>query len=215
MLETMIATLTGSGVTLITTIATLFIKSLIETHKSQLKIQQKKYEVKRKKLNNIYAKLVDIVNQYPNSSPNNALQYVEYAPNYSMESFDAVLTSLDYQIEDYKRQLNNVNINYERKSDVDTQISNREYAKKKISEIRDKYYMAGDRYKSFCKSDKAVFDLYAGQDVRNCLVEFEVIIHNVFISGHSVGDADDPLNNRIEIIRRKLINSMRNDIGTY
>lgn len=215
MSETMIATLIGSGVTLITTMVTLFVNSLIETHKSQLEIQQKKYEVKREKLNDIYARLVDIVNQYPNSSPNDVLQYVEYAPYYSMESFDAVLKSLDYQIEDYKKQLNNVNINYDRKSDIDTQISNREYAKKKISEMRDEYYMARDRYKSFYKSDKAVFDLYAGQDVRNCLVEFEVIIHNVFISGHSVGDVDDPLNNRIEIIRRKLINSMRNDIGTY
>lgn len=215
MSETMIATLIGSGVTLITTVVTLLINLLIEKHKSQLKIRQKKHEVKREKLNDIYAELVSIVNQYPNSSSNDALQYVEYPPNYSMESFDAVLKSLDYQIEDYKKQLNNVNINFERKSDVDTQISNREYAKKKISEIRDEYYMARDRYKSFCKSDKAVFDLYAGQDVRNCLVEFEVIIHNVFISGHSVGGADDSLNNKIEIIRRKLINSMRNDIGTY
>lgn len=193
----------------------LFINLLIEKHKSQREIQQKKYEVKREKLNDIYVKLVDIVNHYPNSSPNDVLQYVEYAPHYSMERFDAILKSLDYQIEDYKKQLNNVNINYERKSDVDTQISNREYAKKKISEIRDEYYMARDRYKSFCKSDKTVFDFYAGQNVKNCLVEFEVIIHNVFISGHSVGDADDPLNNRIEIIRRKLINSMRDDIGTY
>ena len=132
-----------------------------------------------------------------------------------MESFDAVLNSLDYQIEDYKKQLNKANINYERKNDVGMQISNREYAKKKISEIRDEYYMARDRYKSFCKSEKTIFDLYAGQDVRNCLVEFEVIIHNIFISGQRVGDADDPLNNRIEIIRRKIINSMRNDIGTY
>ena len=47
--------------------------------------------------------------------------------------------------------------------------------------------MVRDRYKSFCKSDKAVFDLYTGQNVKNCLVEFEVIIHNVFISGYSVG----------------------------
>lgn len=117
MSETMIATLIGSGVTLITTMVTLFVNSLIETHKSQLEIQQKKYEVKREKLNDIYAKLVDIVNQYPNSSPNDVLQYVEYAPYYSMESFDAVLKSLDYQIEDYKKQLNNVNINYDRKSD--------------------------------------------------------------------------------------------------
>lgn len=215
MSETMIATLIGFGVTLITTMVTLYINSLIEKHKCQLEIQQKKYEVKREKLNDIYKKLVDIVNLYPNSSPNDALQYVKYAPNYSMEWFDAVLKSLDYLIEDNKKRLNNVNIDYERKNDVDTQISNIKYAKKKISEIRDEYYTAKDSYKSFCKLDKAVFDLYAGQDVRNCLVEFEVIIHNVFISGHSVGDADDPLNNGIEIIRRKLINSMRNDIGTY
>lgn len=211
MSETIIATLIGSAVTLFT----LFINSLIDKHKSQLEVQQKKYEVKREKLNDIYVKLVNIVNQYPNSSPNDVLQYVEYAPHYSMEWFDVILKSLDYQIEDYKKQLNNVNINYGRKSDVDTQISNREYVKKKISEIRDEYYTARDKYKSFCKSDKTVFDLYAGQDVKNCLVEFEVIIHNIFISGHSVGGADNPLNNRIEIIRRKLINSMRDDIGTY
>lgn len=215
MSETMIGTLVGSAVTLITTIVTLYINSLIEKHKCQLEIQQKKYEVKRKKLNDIYEKLVDIVNQYPNSSPSDVLLFVDNAPNFSMESFDAVLTSLDYQIEDYKRQLNNVNIDCERKIDAETQISNREYAKKKISEIRDAYYMAKDRYKLFCKSDKAVFDLYAGQDVRNCLVEFEVILHNVFISGHSVGAANDPLNNSIEIIRRKIINSMRKDIGTF
>lgn len=99
MSETMIATLIGSAVTLFT----LFINSLIEKHKSQLEIQQKKYEVKRERLNDIYVKLVDIVNQYPNSSPNDVLQYVEYAPHYSMEWFDAILKSLDYQIEDYKK----------------------------------------------------------------------------------------------------------------
>ena len=133
-----------------------------------------------------------------------------------MEMFDAVLDSLDYQIEDYVEQLNKVNINYERESNIRSQIFSSKYAKVKISQIRDEYYIARDRYKSFCKSDKAVFDLYAGQDVRNCLVEFEVIIFNVFISGQSTGDdVDDPLKNKIDIIRRKLINSMRNDIGTY
>lgn len=79
----------------------LFINLLIEKHKSQREIQQKKYEVKREKLNDIYVKLVDIVNHYPNSSPNDVLQYVEYAPHYSMERFDAILKSLDYQIEDF------------------------------------------------------------------------------------------------------------------
>lgn len=131
MSEQMIATIVGGGVSLITTIVTWFIKALIEKHKCQMKIQQKRYEVKREKLNDIYEKLVDIVNQYPNSSPNDVLQYVEDASSYSMESFDAVLNSLDYQIEDYKKQLNKANINYERKNDVGMQISNREYAKKR------------------------------------------------------------------------------------
>ena len=41
MSETMIATLIGSGVTLIITMVTLFINALIEKHKHQLEIQQK------------------------------------------------------------------------------------------------------------------------------------------------------------------------------
>ena len=83
MSETMIGTLVGSAVTLITTIVTLYINSLIEKHKCQLEIQQKKYEVKRKKLNDIYEKLVDIVNQYPNSSPRDVLLFVDNAPHFA------------------------------------------------------------------------------------------------------------------------------------
>lgn len=214
MTDTMMATIIGAGATLLTAMVTLVVNSLIEKHKWRMEVKQKKYEVKREKLNDIYIKLVDIVNQYPNVSPNDVLQCVEYPPNYAMEWFDGVLMSLDDQLEDYQVQLNDETTDYKRKNAINTQISNRQYAKKKISEIRDEYYKAKDRYKAFCKCDKAVFDLYAGQDVRNCLVEFEVIIHNVFISGHSVENVDDPRNNRIDIIRRKIINSIRSDIGT-
>ena len=198
-------------------VAEIVIENLEKKFKKTKKLngEQNNKTIKRKYLGKIYADLITIIQQYPEEAPCDVLQGIDYGPRYSLENFDIVSKSLDYQIEDYKRQLNNVNINYERKIDAETQISNREYAKKKISEIRDAYYMAKDRYKLFCKSDKAVFDLYAGQDVRNCLVEFEVILHNVFISGHSVGAANDPLNNSIEIIRRKIINSMRKDIGTF
>ncbi|MDO5403403.1 MAG: hypothetical protein Q4F11_08180, partial [Eubacteriales bacterium] len=163
--------------------------------------------------NEVYKNLISIINLFPDVSPNDVLNGVEYAPHYSMEHFDSTLKSLDYQIEDYKKQLNIPNIDYERKSNIETQISNREYSKKKISEIRDKYLNAREKYKFFGESDKVIFELYAGQNVRNCLVEFEVVIHNVFISGRSVGDADDPLNNIIKISRRRLSDSMRNDIG--
>lgn len=76
------------------------------------------------------------------------------------------------------------------------------------------YFNARDKYDAFCETDKVVFDLYAGQDVKNCLVQFEVMIDNVFISGRCVGtDEDDPLKNCVEICRRNLINAMRDDIG--
>lgn len=52
-------------------------------------------------------------------------------------------------------------------------------------EIRNKYSNAKDKYMSFCETDKMIFDLYAGQEVRNC----------------------------VEICRRNLVNSMRHDIG--
>lgn len=54
MSETTIATLIGSGVTLITTVVTLIINSMIEKDKCRMKIQQRKYEVKRERLNDIY-----------------------------------------------------------------------------------------------------------------------------------------------------------------
>lgn len=213
MSDTMIAALIGAGATLIVAVVTLITNAFIEKYKSKLEIQRKEHQTKREHLNEVYKELISIINLYPKSSPNDVLKYVEYAPNYSMESFDSVLKSLDYQIEDYKEQLKNTNIDYERKNDIDVQISNREYSKKKIHEIRDKYFNARDKYNSFYESDKMVFNLYAGQDVRNRLVEFEVMIHIVFISGRSVGNADDPLNNCIEIYSRNLINSMRYDLG--
>ena len=61
MSETMIATLIGSGVTLTITIVTLFINALIEKYKCRLAIQQKKYEVKRERLNGIYEKLILLI----------------------------------------------------------------------------------------------------------------------------------------------------------
>ena len=58
-----------------------------------------------------------------------------------------------------------------------------------------------------------MFDLYAGQNVKNCLVEFEVVIKNVFVSGKNSEDSSDPYNNLIENTRLKLISCMRSDIG--
>lgn len=213
MSETMIAALISAGVTLLVTIITQISTVFISKYKSSMEIKQKEYQSKRDNLNEVYKSLISIVNVFPNTSPNDKLEYVEYAPNYSFEHFDSILKSLDYRIEDYQSQLDIPNIGYERKCHIETQISNIEYAKKEISEIRNDYYKARDSYKSFCESEKVVFDLYAGQNVRNCLVEFEVVIHNVFISGRSVGDVDDPLDNKIMIARRNLINSIRNDIG--
>lgn len=214
MSETMIIALVSAGATLLVSIITLIVNAFIDRFKSKLEIQQNMYQSKRNNLNDVYKALISIVNLYPKSSPNDILKCVEYAPNYSMESFDSVIKSLDYQIDDYKKQLDIENIDYQRKSNIETQISNREYSKKKIIEIRDMYFDARDKYKLFCETDKVIFDLYAGQEVKNCLVQFEMMRDNVFISGYCVGAvADDPLQNNVEICRRDLINCMRYDLG--
>lgn len=213
MSDVMLAAFISAVVTLMVNIVTLVTNIFVERFKSKSEIQRKEYQSKRERLNEVYKELIAIINLYPNSSPNDVFEHIEYAPNYSMENFDSILKSLDYQIEDYKKQLNIANIKYERKDDINIQISNREYAKKEISKIRDEYYAAKDKYKLFCESDKVIFDLYAGQDVRNCLVEFRRIIHNVFISGQRAGDKGDVINNILQVSRRNLVNSMRGDIG--
>lgn len=91
MSETMIAALIGAGATLLVTVIT--------------QIKHKEYQSKRDNLNEVYKNLITIVNLYPNASPNDKLKYIEYAPNYSLEHFDSILKSLDYQIKDYQRQL--------------------------------------------------------------------------------------------------------------
>lgn len=132
MSDVMLAAFISAVVTLMVNIVTLVTNIFVERFKSKSEIQRKEYQSKRERLNEVYKELIAIINLYPNSSPNDVFEHIEYAPNYSMENFDSILKSLDYQIEDYKKQLNIANIKYERKDDINIQISNREYAKSEL-----------------------------------------------------------------------------------
>mgnify|MGYP001442077124 FL=1 len=121
-------------------------------------------QIKNDKLGNIYKELINIVNGYPDRSPNDVLRNIEFAPSYSMEKFESTIELLNIQIEDYKRQLNFEHLKRERRYDIENQISNRECAIKKINKIRDDYFLAEEKYRKFNKEDKASFDLYAAVD---------------------------------------------------
>lgn len=69
-------------------------------------------------MNGTYQKLLSIVNYYPNVSPNDILKSIEYPPNYSMESFDAIITILGYQIEDYSNNLKREGLDFTKKRRV-------------------------------------------------------------------------------------------------
>jgi hypothetical protein len=209
MSDTLIAAFLGAVITLIGQISAVYISNF----KENLRFKQKEFQSKRDNLSEVYQALISAINSYPNESPVDVLGNIKYAPGYSFESFEITLKSLDFQIEDYGQELNNPQISYEQKNDIELKISNREYAKKRIIEIQHEYCKAQDNYKSFSESGKYIFNLYAGQDVRNALVSFEVIIHNVFISGYPAGDKTDPLENNIDIARNNLIDNMRNDLG--
>lgn len=110
MTETIIAAIIGAAISIITTMLTLLVNASIERNKVQVERQQRKEEVKREKLTDIYTELVSIIKSFPKESPNNVLEYIEYPPHYSMESFGSIIDILNYQIEDYKRLLENKNI---------------------------------------------------------------------------------------------------------
>lgn len=213
MSETIIGTLIGAVISVAVTVLTLYSNAYIEKNKIKAEKKQKDAEIKREKLTDVYIELASILNAFPKLSPNNTLENIEYSPHYSMESFDSIITILNYQIGDYKRLSENKKSNLDQKSYNETQISNREYAIKRIITIKEEYFSACEKYKNFCKTKKQILDLYSGQDVRDNIVHFEAIIRNIFVSGHDLKNAYDPSNNEIEVACRNVINSMRKDIG--
>ena len=48
-------------------------------------------QIKNDKLGNIYKELINIVNGYPDRSPNDVLRNIEFAPSYLMEKFESVI----------------------------------------------------------------------------------------------------------------------------
>ena len=61
------------------------------------------------------------------------------------------------------------------KEDIKTEIWNREYYIKEIEKIKNQYFLAKKEYEQFRSTDK-IIELYASQDVKNCLVKFEVYL---------------------------------------
>ena len=84
-----------------------------------------------------------------------------------------------------------------------------------LNDNQKSYNKAKNEFDRFCKSkDQSTFELYASQDVKNCLVFLDVAIHNIFVAGLSAISADKYKTNVIDYNRRNLITSMRADLGT-
>ena len=66
------------------------INRIIEKDKKQLEVR-----MQEKQLGNIYKELINIVNGYPDRSPNDVLRNIEFAPSYSMEKFESTIEILN------------------------------------------------------------------------------------------------------------------------
>ena len=194
-------------------VAEIVIENLEKKFKKTKKLngEQNNKTIKRKYLGKIYADLITIIQQYPEEAPCDVLQGIDYGPRYSLENFDIVSKSLDYQIEDYVQSLKR---EYADKNDINEQINNRNYAKNKLAIIQKNYDKSKLEFDEFMQENISMLDLYAGREVLNNLEEFKVVIYNVFISGFGAyHEQDISLGNTIKIVKMNLINSMRNDLG--
>ncbi|GIP34568.1 hypothetical protein [Paenibacillus sp. J2TS4] len=103
MSDTLIAAFLGAVITLIGQISTVYISNF----KENLRFKQKEFQSKRDNLSEVYQALISAINSYPNESPVDVLGNIKHGPGYSFERFETTLKSLDFQIEDYRSQLNN------------------------------------------------------------------------------------------------------------
>ena len=72
----------------------------------------------------------------------------------------------------------------------------------KINEIKENYFKAKSEYESFTREDKSFLKLYAGEEVKKNIDNFEAVISNVFIAGYRANDdIKNCKNNLIESIK--------------
>ena len=137
---------------------------------------------------------------------------LSYGPNFHSENFDTVNRILEIQIkEDYQKRLERKGLIYQDEEDIKTEIRNREYYIKEIEKIKNQYFLAKKGYERFRSTDK-IIELYANQDVKNCLVKFDVTWHNAFIAGRPL-EYNDGRNNKLDDIRWELEQVIRADLG--
>lgn len=164
----------------------------------------KKIDIKRNELNSVYEELIKIIEMYPDKSPNDVLQHLECKPFYKLELFDTVIRTLKVKVENYEKNLNVCNKEeYQKRTDIELLICEIKNCIKKINEIKENYFKAKSEYESFTRDYKSFLKLYAGEEVKKNILNFEAVISNVFISGRG---AD------IENCRNNLIKSIKSDI---
>lgn len=187
----------------------------IYVDKRKSKIQERKIQSqvkKQEKLTEPYNELIRIIPLFPNRTPYDVMTLLSNGPNFHSENFDAVNRILEIQIkEDYQKRLERKGLTYQDEEDIKTEIRNREYYIKEIEKIKNQYFLAKKEYERFRSTDK-IIELYASQDVKNCLVKFEVTWQNAFITGRPL-EYNDGRNNKLDDICWELEQVIRTDLG--
>ena len=187
----------------------------IYVDKRKSKIQERKIQSqvnKQEKLTEPYNELIRIISLFPNRTQYDVMTLLSNGPNFNSENFDAVNRILEIQIkEDYQKRLERKGLTYQDEEDIKTEIRNREYYIKEIEKIKNQYFLAKKEYERFRSTDK-IIELYASQDVKNCLVKFEVTWHNAFITGRPL-EYNDGRNNKLDNICWELEQVIRTDLG--
>ena len=167
---------------------------------------------KRDKLTATYNELLKIIALFPNKTPYDVMTNLPFSPVFNREDFDTVNRILEIQIkEDYQKRLEREGLTYQDEEDIKTEIWNREYYIKEIEKIKNQYFLAKKGYEQFRRNDK-IIELYASQDVKNCLVKFDVTWHNAFVAGRPL-EYNDGRNNKLDDIRWELEQVIRADLG--
>ena len=206
-----IATIIGVLVTIIVSIGGV-IKYFREKKDKEYERYIEGKRNKRDKLTATYNELLKIIALFPNKTPYDVMTNLPFSPVFNREDFDTVNRILEIQIkEDYQKRLEREGLTYQDEEDIKTEIRNREYYIKEIEKIKNQYFLAKKGYERFRRNDK-IIELYASQDVKNCLVKFDVTWHNAFIAGRLL-EYNNGRNNKLDDIRWELEQVIRADLG--
>lgn len=183
------------------------INIILEMLKNRAAVLSRTNQRRIESLEKIYSELGGIVTLFPDKTPYSILRNVENAPNYH-GNYDNTIHLLVVRIKDSQETIERYKKNNQIPPfEIETRISNWQFAQKELKENQRIYEKADRKYQDFISKNKGEIEILFTRNVKNALVVMNVALNNTF------GIPGRVSQEKFANAKSYLLHNLRHDLG--